>query len=240
MTTYKSMVDACMKMSGADACNCWSNASFSTYATKVRACKLSDASKAVVKQLGYCRSNFSTCKQFEDESLKAIAACSTPTSKLLVRAKALTSNKAGLESVKTTAATLAGNSSSKANFAISRAAATSCAEVIEKIAQILKYVEQNPASSKISTTAKEVNVTVTCTSDEKTSLSNQGSNIDAAITTVTETLSTIQDSLETVSGTTASSSVIAAVTESSSASTAASSGRRNIVARHLMNRLNLH
>ena len=56
----------------------------------------------------------------------------------------------------------------------SRATAANCAEVVTKIGSLLILVEQNSASSLISSTASEVtSVTVTCTATEKISLTTQ-------------------------------------------------------------------
>ena len=120
-----------------------------------------------MKQMGYCRGNFSLCKKFEDEGLVAISACSESTSDLLTKAKALTASKSGLTAAKTAASTLATRREA-------RAAATTCAEVISKITALLKAVGENPASSTVATLAGEVTgVTVTCTTEEKKSLGTQ-------------------------------------------------------------------
>jgi len=233
--TFKSMVDTCMKLNGTTACNCWVNSTFATHATTIRGCKLSDTSKSVIKQLGYCKGNFSLCKTFEDEGLKAISACSESSSDLTAKAAALTANSAGLTAAKTTASTL---SSSRR---VARATATTCAEIVTKITALLLLVDQNPSSTKISTAAAEVtSVTVTCTTTEKASLTTQVTSLTAAVATVAAELTTVQQDLETATGSTASAAAISAAANSTSTATAASSGRRNIVARHLMNRLNLN
>merc|ERR1712127_37910 len=233
--TFKSMVDTCMKLNGTTACNCWVNSTFATHATTIRGCKLSDTSKSVIKQLGYCKGNFSLCKTFEDEGLKAISACSESSSDLTAKAAALTANSAGLTAAKTTASTLANSTSRR-----SRAAVT-CAEIVTKITALLLLVDQNPSSTKISTAAAEVtSVTVTCTTTERASLTTQVTSLTAAVATVAAELTTVQQDLETATGSTASAAAISAAANSTSTATAASSGRRNIAARHLMNRLNLN
>merc|ERR1712071_286472 len=237
MGTFKSMVDTCLKLNGTTACSCWVNSTFATTATTIRGCKISDTSKLVIKQLGYCKGNFSLCKTYEDEGLKAISACSESSADLTAKAAALTANSAGLTAAKTTASTL---SSSRRVARAARATATTCAEVITKITALLKLVDENPASTKISKAAAEVtSVTVTCTTAEKTSLTSQVISLATAIVTTASELSTVQADLQTSTGSTASSAVISAAAASAS-STAATAGRRNIVARHLMNRLNLN
>merc|ERR1712071_144436 len=235
MGTFKSMVDTCMNLNGTTACSCWINSTFATTATTIRGCKISDTSKLVVKQLGYCKGNFSLCKTYEDEGLKAISACSESSADLTAKAAALTANSAGLTVAKTTASKL---SSSRR---VARATATTCAEIVTKITALLLLVDQNPSSTKISTAAAEVtSVTVTCTTTEKASLTTQVTSLTAAVATVAAELTTVQQDLETATGSTASAAAISAAANSTSTATAASSGRRNIVARHLMNRLNLN
>lgn len=229
MTAYKGMVDTCLAKSGEEACNCWLNSTFETAVTKVRACKISDSSKAMISQLNLCKGNFSLCKTYEDEGLKAISACSESTDSLKAKAKALTQNSAGLTAAKTTASNLANSTSRR-----TRAAVTTCAAVVSTITKLLSLVDQNPASSRISVLAATVtSVTVTCTTTEKASLTSQVTSLDTAITTVSSELATVQADLETATGTTASDSAIASATVTES-----SSSKRNIMARHLMNRFN--
>jgi len=229
MTAYKGMVDTCLTKTGEEACNCWLNSTFETAVAKVRACKISDSSKAMIAQLNLCKGNFSLCKTYEDEGLKAISACSESTDSLKAKAKALTQNSDGLTAAQTTASSLANSTSRR-----TRAAVTTCAAVVSTITKLLTLVDQNPASSQISVLAATVtSVTVTCTTAEKTSLTSQVTSLATAVTTVSSELATVQADLETATGTTASASAIASATV-----TGSSSSKRNIVARHLMNRFN--
>ena len=193
----------------------------------------------MVKQLGYCKGNFSLCKTYEDEGLKAISACSESSADLTAKAAALTANSAGLTAAKTTASKLSGNrgkpgkqkgrkngkgnnksikkhkGSGRQSRSLGRkknSRVTECARVIAKITALLKLVDQNPASTKISTAAAEVtNITVTCTDAEKTSLRTlvlkkmillnldyplQVTSLAAAIVTTASELSTVQADLQ--------------------------------------------
>ena len=125
----------------------------------------------MVKQLSYCKANFSLCKTYEDEGLKAISACSQSTASLLGKAKALTDNSAGLTAAQATASSLTSTNSTNSS---ARATASSCASVVTTITTLITLTDQNPASTQISTLCKSVtNVTVTCTSVEKASLTTQ-------------------------------------------------------------------
>ena len=232
MTSFTTLVTSCQKKSGSEACTCWTDTAFTPLVATIKNCSISDDSKAIVKQMGLCKGNFSLCKKFEDEGLVAISACSESTADLLTKAKALTASKTGLTAAKTAASTL-----STRLGQTGRAAATTCAEVVAKITALLKAVGENPASSTVATLAGEVTgVTVTCTNAEKTSLKGQVTSISTAITAVDEELATVQSDLLTATGTTASTSAISGA----STATSSSSGRRNIVARHLMNHFNLN
>merc|ERR1712027_163893 len=239
METFKGMVDKCqmMKENGTEACSCWSNANFTTLAATIRKCKISDTQKAVVKQLSLCKGNFSACKQAEDDGMKAMSSCSTSKSDLLASAKTLKANSAGLDSAKTKVDSLANSTTKK------RAAAASCAEIITIVTEIKTIVAANPENSAVTTlTTKITSVasTVTCSDAEKTSLATSSSDLAAAKESVDGSLATIKEDLEIATGSAPTDSEIESATTASSTATAASSARRNIVARHLLNRFNLN
>merc|ERR1712212_1017119 len=240
METFKGMVDKCqmMKENGTEACSCWSNANFTTLAATIRKCKISDTQKAVVKQLSLCKGNFSACKQAEDDGMKAMSSCSTSKSDLLASAKTLKANSAGLDSAKTKVDSLANSTTKK------RAAAASCAEIITIVTEIKTIVAANPENSTVTTlTTKITSVasTVTCSDSEKTSLATSSSDLASAKESVDGSLATIKEDLEIATGSAPTESEISsATTASASTTTSSSSARRNIVARHLLNRFNLN
>merc|ERR1712126_369545 len=237
METFKSMVDNCMTKTGSSACDCWSNSTFSDIVAKVKACKLSTESKAMVAQLSECKGKFSTCKGLEDDSLKAISACSVPTSSLVAKAAALTANSLGLTAANTTASSLAASSSRR----VRRAKATTCAEVIAIISKMLAAANEAAASPLVAALAVDITnvIGITCDDDEKATLTTQVGEITIVTVEITETLDSIQADLLTATGSTASPEVISAATPPNTV-TAASGGRmRQIAARHLMNKLNL-
>merc|ERR1711992_142263 len=240
METFKGMVDKCqmMKENGTEACSCWSNANFTTLAATIRKCKISTTQKAVVAQLGLCKGNFSACKQAEDDGMKAMSSCSTSKSDLLASAKTLKANSAGLDSAKTKVDSLANSTTKKR-----AAAAASCAEIITIVTEIKPIVAANPENSTVTTlTTKITSVasTVTCSDAEKTSLATSSSDLAAAKESVDGSLATIKEDLEIATGSAPTDSEIESATTASSTATAASSARRNIVARHLLNRFNLN
>merc|ERR1711981_734337 len=238
METFKGMVANCQKMkeNGTEACTCWSNSNFTSLAATIRKCKINKDQAAVIDQLKYCRGNFSACKTAEDDGMKAMSSCATSKSALLASAKALTANSAGLDSAKTKVDSLA-NSTSK------KRAAASCAEIITIVTEIKTIVAANPENSTVTTlTTKITSVasTVTCSDAEKTSLATSSSDLAAAKESVDGSLATIKEDLEIATGSAPTEEEISSATTASSTATAASSARRNIVARHLLNRFNLN
>merc|ERR1712186_211374 len=135
METFKGMVDKCqmMKDNGTEACSCWSNDNFTALVTTIKGCKISSVQKLVIAQLKNCKTEFSACKQAEDDGMKAMSSCATSKADLLASAKTLSANPAGLDSAKTTVDSLAGNTST-------RVAAASCAEIITIVTEITTIV----------------------------------------------------------------------------------------------------
>merc|ERR1712066_127564 len=141
--SFKGMVDKCqmMKDNGTEACDCWSNDNFTALVTTIRGCKLSDDQKAVTAQLKNCKTEFSACKQAEDDGMRAMSSCATSKADLLASAKTLTENSAGIDAAKTKVDSLTNSTSS------SRAAAATCAEVITIVTEITTAVAANPENS---------------------------------------------------------------------------------------------
>merc|ERR1712051_646633 len=226
MTTFKGMVDTCqMETNGTAACTCWSNSSFTALATTIRGCKIKTSQTAMLAQLASCKSNFSACKQAEDDGMKAMSSCATSKADLLASAKTKVDSLAS------------SNSTGK------KRAAASCAEIITIVTEIKTIVAANPENSTVTTlTTKITSVasTVTCSDDEKTSLATSSSDLAAAKESVDGSLATIKEDLEIATGSAPTESDISGATTASSTATAASSARRNIVARHLLNRFNLN
>merc|ERR1712027_22292 len=219
-----------------EACDCWSNDNFTALVTTIRGCKLSDDQKAVTAQLKNCKTEFSACKQAEDDGMKAMSSCATSKADLLASAKTLTENSAGIDAAKTKVDSLANSTSS------SRAAAATCAEVITIVTEITTAVAANPENSTITTLTSKitsVSSSLVCSDDEKTSLMTSSTDLASAKESVDGSLATIKEDLEIATGSAPTDDEISAAT-SSPTSTSATSARRNIVARHLLNRFNLN
>merc|ERR1712200_321017 len=204
--TFKGMVDKCqmMKDNGTEACDCWSNDNFTALVTTIRGCKLSDDQKAVTAQLKNCKTEFSACKQAEDDGMKAMSSCATSKADLLASAKTLTEDSAGIDAAKTKVDSLA-----------------------------------NSTSTTLTSKITSISSSLVCSDDEKTSLMTSSTDLASAKESVDGSLATIKEDLEIATGSAPTDEEISAAT-SSPTSTSATSARRNIVARHLLNRFNLN
>merc|ERR1711892_643114 len=238
VTTFKDMASFCLNRTTVSAaCSCWTNSTLNKTAIALKNCKISESSKAITKQLRLCTGNFSICRKFEDDTITAIFACGKSTTKLVAKAKSLTTNKNDMTTAKDKMNTLSGSSSSGKQV---RATATKCSEIISKSKQITTLASDSPTSDKISTLSKEISgASVTCTETEKTSLKTEVTSMTSSIAVLTVALETVQTNLQAITGSTASSSVIAASSDdsTSSTSTAKASGRRNMLIREAMNRV---
>merc|ERR1711890_56292 len=95
------------------------------------------------------------------------------------------------------------------------------------------------AKTKVDSLANSTSSSLVCSDDEKTSLMTSSTDLASAKESVDGSLATIKEDLEIATGSAPTDDEISAAT-SSPTSTSATSARRNIVARHLLNRFNLN
>merc|ERR1712038_833717 len=217
-----------------DACTCWSSKDLATASTDIKECKATDAAKAITAQLNTCKAAFGKCRKYEDAAGASLSACSQSTSGLTTKAATLKANSDAMTSAKTKMTSLSSSSSSGRRV---RATATTCAEVLSKAATLSSTASSSPSDSSIATLAAEisgVSSSVSCTDDQKTSMTTQITALATAITDVDTAYAAVQSLLETLTGSTASSS---SLTTASSSATAASSGRRERLVRDIMKNL---
>merc|ERR1711936_1432316 len=191
------------KTNNTDACTCWSGEMLNITSQTLKNCKANKESSAITSALKACTTAFGKCRKFEDAASTAIMSCASDSSKLTKKAANLAANNASMTAAKEKMASLA--SSRYHSGRKSRATATSCSEIITISTTIVKIVEQNPQSTKISTYAKKISsATVTCTAAEKTSMAAQVTSMETAIVSVSVVLTAIQEQIETLTGSTAS------------------------------------
>merc|ERR1711936_1097809 len=219
------------KTNNTDACTCWSGEMLNITSQTLKNCKANKESSAITSALKACTTAFGKCRKFEDAASTAIMSCASDSSKLTKKAANLAANNASMTAANEKMASLA--SSRYHSGRKSRATATSCSEIIPISTTIVKIVEQNPQSTKISTYAKKISsATVTCTAAEKTSMAAQVTSMETAIVSVSVVLTAIQEQIETLTGSTASATQLDAA--ASGETSTAAPGRRNRILNNLM------
>merc|ERR1712241_1034279 len=211
------------KTNVSDACGCWLGPKLNTTAHSLKSCKTSSSASAITTQLNKCKTTFGVCRKYEDDAVTAIMSCATTAAEQTAKAATLTANNASMTAAKAKMSSLASSSSGKRRI---RATAVSCAEIITKSQTVISYASSYPASSKISTIAKEISsASVPCTETEKNSLQTQVTSMESAITLVASALAAVQEQIQTNSGSTASSSQLTESTVTTSMTTTAPSRR---------------
>ena len=94
---FSDSVKACAKKKDAEACTCWLDPNLNSTAKDVKKCSFKKEADAVAKQLKACKKAFGVCRKYEDDTIKALSACSKSEDKLKEKAKQLAENKAEIE-----------------------------------------------------------------------------------------------------------------------------------------------
>merc|ERR1711981_686822 len=225
------------KTNSSDACYCWTHSKLNGNIDELKTCKANKEAAAITAALKNCTAAFGTCRKYEDDASTALSSCSSDSSKLTKKAANLAANNASMTAAKEKMASLASSRSIGGHNHNSRAdAATTCTEVITISQTIVKITTEFPQSPKITTYAKKISsTTVTCTTEEKTSLQAEVTAMESAIESISVVLIAIQEQIETLTGSTASTSQLDA--ENAETSTAAPSGRRDRIRKQLMSNI---
>merc|ERR1719220_389058 len=92
--TFKAKVIVCQKASeDVPACDCWNAPELATMSRELKMCKINQAVQAITAQKTMCVAEFQKCREIEDDSVFALAACQE-SSALLAMARALEANNA--------------------------------------------------------------------------------------------------------------------------------------------------
>merc|ERR1712241_705403 len=209
------------KQAAATACECWTATALADLADKAKACKAKDEAGAIATALKTCTTAFGKCRKFEDDASTALAACSSDSSKLTMKAAALLANSDAVTAAQTKVKTLT-NSSRR----LARAAST-CAEILTYAQKLAEMAQNSPASPDIITTAAKITGAgaVPCTPAEVSALTAVQTDLDDAVAKIGTALAAVQEQLETLTGSTASSSVLASAAPGSG-STSTKAARR--------------
>lgn len=209
------------KQAASTACDCWTATALNELAVKAKNCKAKDEAGAIATALKTCTTAFGKCRKFEDDASTALAACSSDSSKLTMKAAALLANSDAVTAAQTKVKTLT-NSSRR----LARAAST-CAEILTYAQKLAEMAKNSPASPDIITTAAKITGAgaVTCTPAEVSALTAVQTDLDDAVAKIGTALAAVQEQLETLTGSTASSSVLASAAPGSG-STSTKAARR--------------
>merc|ERR1711990_858875 len=209
------------KQAASTACDCWTATALNELAAKAKNCKAKDEAGAIATALKTCTTAFGKCRKFEDDASTALAACSSDSSKLTMKAAALLANSDAVTAAQTKVKTLT-NSSRR----LARAAST-CAEILTYAQMLAEMAKNSPASPDIITTAAKITgaSAVTCTPAEVSALTAVQTDLDDAVAKIGTALAAVQEQLETLTGSTASSSVLASAAPGSG-STSTKAARR--------------
>jgi len=232
-TCMKKTVGKTTEAEYTEACMCWEMSSFATMSGAVGDCKIQDAQKLITKQKTACTSAFAKCRKYEDEAVSVMATCTSSQDKLKAKAAALSNNNKTLTAAKEKMSSLAGTSTGRKL----RATATTCAEVISKSTEVTVLVSQSPQSSQISVLAVEISSvtsSVTCSDAEKTSITTQISEVESAISMISDALEAVQEQIKTLTGSTASVSVAETTTMSTKAPSSSASARRDRILKTIL------
>merc|ERR1711913_146950 len=232
-TCMKKTVGKTTEAEYTEACMCWEMSTFATMSGEVGDCKIQDAQKLITKQKTACTSAFAKCRKYEDEAVSVMATCTSSQDKLKAKAAALSNNNKTLTAAKEKMSSLAGTSTGR-KF---RATATTCAEVISKSKEVTVLVSQSPQSSQISVLALEISSvtsSVTCSDAEKTSITTQISEVESAISMISDALEAVQEQIKTLTGSTASVSVAETTTMSTKAPSSSASARRDRILKTIL------
>jgi len=240
MESMKKSVEACAKKTGEEACTCWMDSTLMATADKVKNCDISTENKAVTAAHKQCTGNFSACKKIEDSAVTYIFACSQSADDLKVKAAQTKKNADALEAAKTKTSTLAGNSTGRSTVIRKRATSVStCSDFVSMSAKLLAAADEAPSSSAVETMAKmlsAVSDALSCSTNEKSTLTVQVMTYTQTITKVTATYEGLKATIEDAVGTTTDAEIEAAATmpEESTKKTAAN---RNRLVKTILNNL---
>merc|ERR1719219_2288412 len=205
-------------------------------AEKVKKCDIASENKRVTSEHKQCTSTFSACKKIEDASVDYIYACSQSANDLKVKAAQTKKNVDALEAAKTKTSTLAGSSSGRSTVIRKRATSVStCSDFVSLSAKLLTAADAAPTSSAVETMAKilsAVSDALSCSTNEKSTLTVQVTTYTQTISKVTATYEGLKSSVEDASGT--SDSEIVAAGEAASSSTKKASAKRNRLVRNIL------
>merc|ERR1711983_441871 len=204
----------------ADACTCWTDAEYTELGNKIKSCKITETGD-VAKGLKACKDAFSKCRKYEDDAVASMAACSVSADAPKAKAAALSANVDSTNAAAAKVAEVTGGSSRRRS---ARAAATSCADFITLVAQLVTILLEFPASPQVIAVGGYVvaSADIVCTEEEITELVETESSLTEAAEFLVEAFEESNENLLEATGSTLSASELLEFTDGPEVTTVAS------------------
>merc|ERR1719285_1676232 len=163
--------DGCLKKTGEDLCDCFSNQTLLDQAAVLRKCSLANESKTMATALKTCKSSYGNCRKYKEDIIDIVSACSKPLDKQKEKAKALAENVDNMKAAQGAVASVTGSRRFFKDRS-RRATPTDCAAFITVVELVITLVSSSPGSPEVSVHCKEIvaAVSIVCSEDELASL----------------------------------------------------------------------
>ena len=195
ISTFKTWTDTCQKLTGSDACPCWSPTADVTAAMEnLKTCDLSKINTAMVLAMKGCKSAFGKCRKYEDDVGDIIFACEQSPDTLKRKLKALSENSDKVKQVASKISEIvSGNRKGFGKFERADDATTE-AGYINICTQINSLVAQNPHHYQIATLSTSIiSVTApTFAAANLASLSDVNTALQVSVTILVTAVATMQ------------------------------------------------
>merc|ERR1719285_505521 len=163
--------DGCLKKTGEDLCDCFSNQTLLDQAAVLRKCSLANESKTMATALKTCKSSYGNCRKYKEDIIDIVSACSKPLDKQKEKAKALAENVDNMKAAQGAVASVTGSRRFFKDRS-RRATPTDCAAFITVVELVNTLVSSSPGSPDVSVHCKEIvaAVSIVCSEDKLASL----------------------------------------------------------------------
>ena len=109
---FKESVDGtagCLKKTGEDLCNCFSNQTLLGQAAVLRKCSLAKESQTMATALKTCKGKYGNCRKYKEDIIDIVSACSKTSDKHKEKAKALAENVENMKAAQGAVASVTGS-----------------------------------------------------------------------------------------------------------------------------------
>jgi len=216
---FSANVNKCLNLTinptgdGAATCTCWADTALTNDVATVKSCNLITQVNSFLNVSTTCTAAVAACNKLQASVTSAMQACNQDPSALTSKLKSLTNNRNDATKVATKISALTGAKGLGHGLkVVKRAPSTTCTGVAADAKLYSSTLSDNPAATNLPTLASNVYDAgaVTCSDADKATLSTAAATVSAQIESINLQITTVQSSLEVLTGTTASAAVIAA------------------------------